>query len=59
MQVWGGAALGLLVAAGWYVTGHLGFGENPETLETVFHGTNTAPSESLSFVGAAGLAWSC
>ena len=50
MQVWGGAALGLLVAAGWYVSGHLGFGENPETLETVFHGTNTRALESLSFV---------
>jgi uncharacterized membrane protein YedE/YeeE len=51
LQVMGGMALGLLVAAGWYVTGHLGYGENPETLETVFHATNSRTLESLSFVG--------
>lgn len=50
-QVSGGIALGLLVVAGWYVTGHLGYGENPETLETVFHATNSRTLESLSFVG--------
>lgn len=49
-QVLGGVALGLLVVAGWYVTGHLGFGENPETLETVYFATNTRTIESLSFV---------
>jgi len=38
------------VVAGWYLTGHLGFGENPETLETIYHGTNTRTLESLSFV---------
>ena len=27
--------------AGWYVSGHIGYGENPETLETVYFGTNT------------------
>ncbi|WP_088286896.1 YeeE/YedE family protein [Ideonella sp. A 288] len=51
VQVASGIALGLLVAAGWYVSGHLGYGENPETLETVFHGTNSRTLESLSFVG--------
>ena len=51
LQVLGGTVLGLLVAAGWYVTGHLGYGENPETLETVFHATNSRTLESLSFVG--------
>ncbi|MDO9284947.1 MAG: YeeE/YedE family protein [Aquabacterium sp.] len=51
LQVLGGTVLGLLVAAGWYVTGHLGFGENPETLETVYHATNSRTLESLSFVG--------
>jgi uncharacterized membrane protein YedE/YeeE len=50
-QTVGGVVLGLLVAAGWYVTGHLGYGENPETLETVFQGTNSRTLESMSFVG--------
>jgi uncharacterized protein len=49
-QVAGGLLLGLLVVAGWYVTGHLGYGENPETLETVYFATNTRTLESLSFV---------
>jgi uncharacterized protein len=49
-QVIGGLVLGLLVVAGWYVTGHLGFGENPETLENVYFATNTRTLESLSFV---------
>ena len=49
--IMGGAlVLGALVVAGWYVTGHLGYGENPETLETVFFATNTRTLESLSFV---------
>ena len=46
----GGVVLGLLVVAGWYVTGHLGFGENPATLEDVYFATNTRTLESLSFV---------
>jgi uncharacterized membrane protein YedE/YeeE len=50
-QTVGGVVLGLLVAAGWYVTGHLGYGENPETLETVFQATNSHTLESMSFVG--------
>ncbi|MDO8419300.1 MAG: YeeE/YedE family protein [Rubrivivax sp.] len=49
-QVVGGLVLGLLVAAGWYVSGHLGYGENPDTLETVYFATNTRTLESLSFV---------
>ena len=51
VQMLGGTVLGLLVAAGWYVTGHIGYGENPETLETIFHATNSRTLESLSFVG--------
>ena len=51
VQMLGGTVLGLLVAAGWYVTGHLGYGENPATLETIFHATNSRTLESLSFVG--------
>jgi uncharacterized membrane protein YedE/YeeE len=50
MQIAGGLVLGALVVAGWYVTGHLGYGENPETLETVYFATNTRTLESLSFV---------
>lgn len=50
LQVGGAVVLGLLVVAGWYVTGHLGFGENPDTLETVYFATNTRTLESLSFV---------
>jgi uncharacterized membrane protein YedE/YeeE len=39
-----------VVVAGWYVTGHLGYGENPETLENTFFGTNSHTIESFSFV---------
>jgi uncharacterized membrane protein YedE/YeeE len=42
--------LGLLIVAAWYLTGHIGYGENPETLETVYFATNTRTLESLSFV---------
>lgn len=48
-----GIALGGLIVAGWYVTGHLGYGENPDTLETVYFATNTRTLESLSFVAPA------
>lgn len=40
--------LGLVIVAGWYLTGHRGYGENPETLETVYFATNTRTLESLS-----------
>ncbi len=50
LQVGGAVVLGLIVVAGWYITGHLGYGENPETLETVYFATNTRTLESLSFV---------
>lgn len=46
----GGVVVGLLVVAGWYVTGHLGYRENPDTLEMTFFGTNTRAAESISFV---------
>ncbi len=49
-QVLGGVVLGALIPVGWYVTGHLGFGENPETLENVYFATNTRTLESMSFV---------
>lgn len=46
----GGTTVGLLVAAGWWVTGYWGYGENPETLEMVFFGTNSRGPESLTLV---------
>jgi hypothetical protein len=50
LQVASGVALGALIVAGWYVSGHLGFGENPETLEQTYFATNTRTIESLSYV---------
>ena len=49
-HVLGSTVLGLLIVAAWYLTGHIGYGENPETLETVYFATNTRTLESLSFV---------
>jgi hypothetical protein len=49
-QVVGSTVLGLLIVAAWYLTGHLGHGENPDTLETVYFATNTRTLESMSFV---------
>ena len=51
LQVLTGLCIGALVVGGWYVSGHLGYGENPETLETVYFATNSRTIESLSFVG--------
>jgi uncharacterized protein len=50
VQIVSATVLGLLVVSGWYLTGHFGFGENPDTLETTFFGTNSKTLESLSFV---------
>jgi uncharacterized membrane protein YedE/YeeE len=50
-QVLGAILIGTLVVAGWYVTGHLGYGENPETLEQTYFATNSRTVESMSFVG--------
>jgi len=46
-----GIVVGLVVTAGWYVTGHLGFGENPETMELAYMGTDSRMAESMTFVG--------
>ena len=43
----GGVVVGLLIVAGWYVTAHIGYQENPETLEMTFFGTNTRAAESF------------
>lgn len=48
-HILGGVLIGLTIVGGWYVTGHLGFGESPETLENVFFGTNSRTIESLSY----------
>lgn len=49
-HVIGAVVLGLLVVAAWYLTGHLGHGEDPETMEMVYFATNTRTLESLSYV---------
>jgi uncharacterized membrane protein YedE/YeeE len=48
-QVMSGVVIGLIVTAGWYLTGHVGYVESPQ-LEMVFVATNTRAAESLSFV---------
>ena len=53
-HVLGGTVVGLVIVGGWYVTGHLGFAENPDTLEDTFFGTNSHTIESLSFVAPVG-----
>ena len=46
----GGIAVGLLVAAAFYLTGHVGFvPEHPETLEPAWLGTQSKRPEGLSF----------
>ena len=49
-QVTGAVVLGGIVVATWYLTGHIGFAENPDTLEMTYFGTNTRTLESMSFV---------
>ena len=45
-----GVVVGLVVVAGWYVTGHLGFSEN-EFMERTYVGTDSKLAESMTFVG--------
>ena len=49
-----GIVLGSVVVAGWYVTGKLGWAENPETLTEMAMGTNSKLAESMSFIGPSG-----
>ena len=49
-NVLAGVVVGLVVAAGWYVTGHLGYAEN-EFMEKSFLGTDSHLAESMTFVG--------
>jgi uncharacterized membrane protein YedE/YeeE len=53
-HILGGTVIGLTIVGGWYVTGHIGFGENPETLEETFFGTNSRTIESLSYTAPVG-----
>jgi uncharacterized membrane protein YedE/YeeE len=46
----GGLVVGLVVAAGWFVSANLGYRENPDTLEATFYATNSRAAESFSFV---------
>lgn len=50
-QLGGAVVIGLVIVGGWFVSGRLGFGEHPETMENVFFATNTRALESMSFVG--------
>ena len=46
-----GIVIGLVVVAGWYLSGHLGhLAEDPATLEETFVATNSGRMESFSFV---------
>jgi len=49
-NVLAGLVIGAIVTAGWYVTGKIGYAENPDTLEMTFFGTNSHLAESMSFV---------
>ncbi len=49
-----GLVIGLVVVGGWVVTGKLGFGEDPDTLEMVYMGTNSHLAESMTFVAPVG-----
>jgi uncharacterized membrane protein YedE/YeeE len=58
MEVWlGGAGIGAVIAATWWVSGRLGYvPEDPNTLEPVFLATNSRRMESLSMVAPVGYA---
>ena len=55
LDAWlGGLGYGVAVVAGWYITAHIGFSENADTLEMMFFGTNSRAAESLTFVAPYG-----
>lgn len=45
-----GIVIGLIIIAAWYITGHLGYAENPDTMEMTYMGTASHLAESMSFV---------
>jgi hypothetical protein len=58
IEVWlGGAGIGAVIAATWWVSGRLGYvPEHPNTLEPAFLATNSRRMESLSMVAPVGYA---
>ena len=46
----GGVVIGAAIVGGWYLTGHVGYGENPDTLEMIHFGTNSHRPESVTNV---------
>ncbi|MBL8489956.1 MAG: YeeE/YedE family protein [Rhodocyclaceae bacterium] len=46
----GGLVVGAIVVAGWYVTGKIGYAEDPESLQEIVFGTNSKLAESMSFI---------
>ncbi len=49
-----GIVAGLVVVAGWYLAGHLGHAEDPNTMEMTYLATNSHRAESFSFVAPIG-----
>ncbi len=45
-----GLVIGAVVVAAWYITGHIGYAENPDTMEMTYMGTASHLAESMSFV---------
>jgi len=45
-----GIVIGLVIVAAWYITGHIGYAESPETMEMTYMGTASHLAESMSFV---------
>jgi uncharacterized membrane protein YedE/YeeE len=51
-MVLGGLIIGVMVAGGWYVTGHIGYlSEDPNTLQEAFVATNSGRAESYNLIG--------
>jgi hypothetical protein len=50
-NITGGLVIGLVIVAGWYLSGHIGHvAEDPATLEERFYATNSGRMESFSYV---------
>ena len=49
----GGLVVGAIIVAGWYVTGKIGFAEDPDSLQEIAFGTNSKLAESMSFIAPA------
>ncbi len=49
-NVLAGIVIGLIIIAAWYITGKIGYAENPDTMEMTYMGTASHLAESMSFV---------